>query len=254
MIDFNRPPYIGTEPEYMKEAALNHKICGDGPFTKKCQEALTELLGVPAVYLTTSCTSALEMAGLLCHIKEGDEVILPSYTFCSTADAFVQRGARLVFVDIRPDTMNIDETKIVGYVPQTNPLIGELRASDNLRLLGGSADPEDPVIVSLGLSKLLKRKTSKLSGGMRRRLAIACALTEHPPVLIMDEPTSAMDLYHKAVIYDYLAAFRSDGGIVIVSTHEVEEMEFYDRLYLLSGGCTEESTPADAARIIKGEG
>lgn len=145
-------------------------------------------------------------------------------------------------------------TKIVGYVPQTNPLIGELRASDNLRLLGGSADPEDPVIVSLGLSKLLKRKTSKLSGGMRRRLAIACALTEHPPVLIMDEPTSAMDLYHKAVIYDYLAAFRSDGGIVIVSTHEVEEMEFCDRLYLLSDGCTEESTPADAARIIKGEG
>ena len=124
MIDFNRPPYIGTEPEYMKEAALNHKICGDGPFTKKCQEALTELLGVPAVYLTTSCTSALEMAGLLCHIKEGDEVILPSYTFCSTADAFVQRGARLVFVDIRPDTMNIDETKIEDAItPKTRAIV-----------------------------------------------------------------------------------------------------------------------------------
>lgn len=112
MLDFNRPPFVGTEPDYMKEAALNGKICGDGPFTKKCQQFLTELLRVPAAYLTTSCTAALEMAALLCHLEEGDEVILPSYTFCSTADAFVQRGARLVFTDIRPDTMNLDESRI----------------------------------------------------------------------------------------------------------------------------------------------
>ncbi len=112
MLDFNRPPFVGTEPDYMKEAAMNGKICGDGPFTKKCQQFLTELLRVPAAYLTTSCTAALEMAALLCHLEEGDEVILPSYTFCSTADAFVQRGARLVFTDIRPDTMNLDERRI----------------------------------------------------------------------------------------------------------------------------------------------
>ncbi|MDO5703408.1 MAG: dTDP-4-amino-4,6-dideoxygalactose transaminase [Lachnospiraceae bacterium] len=118
MVDFNVPPFVGTEPEYMKQAALGKKICGDGPFTKKCQDFLTRLLGIPAAYLTTSCTSALEMAALLCHIKPGDEVILPSYTFCSTADAFVQRGAKLVFTDIRPDTMNIDEAKIEDAITE----------------------------------------------------------------------------------------------------------------------------------------
>ena len=112
MIDFNIPPFIGTELEYVKEAAQGHKICGDGPFTKKSQKMLTDMLQVPAVYLTTSCTSALEMSALLTHIEPGDEVILPSYTFCSTADAFVLRGAKLVFVDIRPDTLNIDENRI----------------------------------------------------------------------------------------------------------------------------------------------
>ena len=112
MIDFNVPPSTGKETYYMKQAIENRKICGDGPFTKKCQAWMNEKFGVPATYLTTSGTSALEMAALLCDLKPGDEVILPSYTFCSTADAFVQRGATLVFVDIRPDTMNIDENKI----------------------------------------------------------------------------------------------------------------------------------------------
>lgn len=112
MIDFNLPPFIGTEPEYMLQAAMGRKICGDGPFTKKCQKWMNARFGVPASYLTTSCTSALEMSALLCDIKPGDEVILPSYTFCSTGDAFALRGARLVFVDIRPDTMNIDESLI----------------------------------------------------------------------------------------------------------------------------------------------
>ncbi len=117
-IDFNVPPFVGTEPEYMKQAALNHKICGDGPFTLMCQEWMNRRFGVPASYLTTSCTSALEMSALLCGILPGDEVILPSYTFCSTADAFVQRGARLVFVDVRPDTMNIDEKRIEDAVTE----------------------------------------------------------------------------------------------------------------------------------------
>ena len=112
MIDFNIPPFTGKELEYMKIAVADKKICGDGQFTKKCQQWMNERFGVPATYLTTSGTTALEMAALLSNIEPGDEVILPSYTFCSTADAFVQRGAKLVFVDIRPDTMNIDETKI----------------------------------------------------------------------------------------------------------------------------------------------
>ena len=112
MIPFNVPPVTGKELEYIESAIKSHKICGDGIFTKKCTEFLENKLDGHKVLLTTSCTSALEMAALLCDVKPGDEVILPSYTFCSTADAFVQRGAKLVFVDIRKDTMNIDETKI----------------------------------------------------------------------------------------------------------------------------------------------
>ncbi len=118
MIDFNIPPFAGTEPEYMKQAALNRKICGDGPFTKKCQAWISEKFGLPASFLTTSGTSALEMSALLCDIRPGDEVIMPSYTFCSTADAFVLRGASLVFVDIRPDTMNIDERLIEDAITE----------------------------------------------------------------------------------------------------------------------------------------
>ena len=112
MVNFNIRPFVGTETEYMAEACRNGKICGDGPFTKRCQEWMNSFFHVPATYLTTSGTAALEMAALLCDLKPGDEVILPSYTFCSTADAFVLRGASLVFTDIRPDTMNIDETRI----------------------------------------------------------------------------------------------------------------------------------------------
>ncbi len=117
MIPFNVPPFLGTETEYISEAIVgNHKICGDGPFTGKCNEWLEKKTGTAKALLTTSCTHALEMAALLLDIKPGDEVIMPSFTFCSTADAFVLRGAKLVFVDIRPDTMNIDETKIEAAV------------------------------------------------------------------------------------------------------------------------------------------
>ncbi len=112
MIPFNVPPFLGTETKYIVEAINNQKICGDGPFTRKCHEWLENKTGTAKALLTTSCTHSLEMAALLLEIQPGDEVILPSFTFCSTADAFVLRGAKLVFVDIRPDTMNIDETKI----------------------------------------------------------------------------------------------------------------------------------------------
>lgn len=123
MIRFNVPPYTGREVEYMQKAIENQHICGDGEFTKKCSAYLEKLTGTRKCLLTTSCTHALEMAALLCDIKEGDEVILPSYTFVSTADAFVLRGATPVFVDIRPDTMNIDETLIEAAITERTKVI-----------------------------------------------------------------------------------------------------------------------------------
>lgn len=116
MIRFNVPPYTGREMENMKKAVESMHICGDGEFTKKCNAYLEKSTGTAKCLLTTSCTHALEMAAILCDLKEGDEVILPSYTFVSTADAFVLRGAKAVFVDIRPDTMNIDEKLIEDAV------------------------------------------------------------------------------------------------------------------------------------------
>lgn len=123
MIRFNVPPYTGNEMEYIKRAVENQHICGDGEFTKKCSQYLEEVTGTAKCLLTTSCTHALEMAALLCDIKEGDEVILPSYTFVSTADAFVLRGAVPVFVDIRPDTMNIDENLIEAAITERTKVI-----------------------------------------------------------------------------------------------------------------------------------
>ena len=116
MINFNVPPYTGKELDYIRECVEAQKICGDGAYTKKCNSWLEEKTGASKCLLTTSCTHATEMAALLADIKEGDEVIMPSYTFVSTADAFVLRGAVPVFVDIRPDTMNIDEQKIEAAV------------------------------------------------------------------------------------------------------------------------------------------
>lgn len=112
MIDFNVAPFTGKETEYMQQAIANGKLCGDGPFTKKCSAWMKEYFQANHCLLTTSCTHALEMAAYLCDIQPGDEVIMPAYTFVSTADAFVLRGAKIVFVDINPKTMNIDETLI----------------------------------------------------------------------------------------------------------------------------------------------
>lgn len=123
MIRFNVPPYTGKEMDYIKKAVENQKICGDGEFTKKCNEWMEEKTGTAKALLTTSCTHATEMAALLCDIKPGDEVIMPSYTFVSTADAFVLRGAKAVFVDIRPDTMNIDENLIEAAITEKTKAI-----------------------------------------------------------------------------------------------------------------------------------
>ena len=123
-ISFNRPPFVGKETEYIKEAVeKNGMICGDGPFTKKCSQWMKERFQTKNVLLTTSCTHALEMAAFLADIQPGDEVIMPSYTFVSTADAFVLRGATCVFVDICPDTMNIDETKIEEAITEKTKAI-----------------------------------------------------------------------------------------------------------------------------------
>ena len=123
-ISFNRPPFVGKETEYIKEAVeKNGMICGDGPFTKKCSQWMKERFQTKNVLLTTSCTHALEMAAFLADIQPGDEVIMPSYTFVSTADAFVLRGATCVFVDIRPDTLNIDETKIEEAITEKTKAI-----------------------------------------------------------------------------------------------------------------------------------
>ncbi len=123
MIDFNRPAFLGKETDYIKEAVENRKLCGDGMFTKKCSKWMQDELGTKYSLLTTSCTHALEMASYLCDIKPGDEVIMPSYTFVSTADAFVLRGAKIVFVDIRPDTMNIDEKLIEAAITEKTKAI-----------------------------------------------------------------------------------------------------------------------------------
>ena len=123
MIGFNKPPFTGKELIYIQQAIDSQKICGDGQFTKKCNAWMEERFGAPKVLLTTSGSTALDMAALLCGLKPGDEVILPSYTFSSTANAFVLAGAKLVFVDIRPDTMNIDEKKIEAAITEKTKVI-----------------------------------------------------------------------------------------------------------------------------------
>ncbi|WP_288500519.1 dTDP-4-amino-4,6-dideoxygalactose transaminase [uncultured Erwinia sp.] len=116
MIPFNAPPVVGTELEYMQSAMGSGKLCGDGGFTRRCQQWMEQRFASRKVLLTPSCTASLEMAAILIDIQPGDEVIMPSYTFVSTANAFVLRGATIVFVDVRPDTMNIDESLIEAAI------------------------------------------------------------------------------------------------------------------------------------------
>src|SRR5512147_11811 len=115
-VDFNRPVIVGNEMEYIQQAIANAHISGDGPFTKKCHVFLEQELGVRKALLTTSCTHALEMAAILLDIQPGDEVIFPDFTFVSTVNAFVLRGAKPVFLDIRPDTLNLDESKLEAAI------------------------------------------------------------------------------------------------------------------------------------------
>ncbi|HEX3049724.1 MAG TPA: dTDP-4-amino-4,6-dideoxygalactose transaminase [Aggregatilineaceae bacterium] len=123
-IPFNRPSFAGDEQTYIAQAIANGHISGDGPFTKQCHRFLEEALGVPKALLTTSCTHALEMAALLLDIQPGDEVIVPSFTFVSTVNAFVLRGAKPIFADIRPDTLNMDESRLEALItPRTKAIL-----------------------------------------------------------------------------------------------------------------------------------
>ena len=122
-IPFNRPFIVGKELYYIAQSVLNGHISGDGPFTKKCQALMEAKFSTKKILLTHSCTAALEMAAILCEVGPGDEVIMPSYTFVSTANAFYMRGAKLVFVDIRPDTLNMDETEIAEKVTDCTKVI-----------------------------------------------------------------------------------------------------------------------------------
>ena len=123
-IPFNRPALVGTEFRAMQEAVEKGKISGDGEFTRRCQALLEAALGAPKVLLTTSCTHALEMTALLLDIQPGDEIILPSFTFVSSVNAYVLRGARPVFADIRPDTLNLDERQLADLVtPRTRAIM-----------------------------------------------------------------------------------------------------------------------------------
>lgn len=123
MIDFNRPPIVGTEQTYFQQALESGKLCGDGAFTRKTSEWFEQKFQVRYCYLTTSCTSSLEMASWLCDLQPGDEVIMPSYTFVSTADAFVLRGAKIVYVDVDPRTMNMDPDLVEAAVTDRTRVI-----------------------------------------------------------------------------------------------------------------------------------
>jgi len=151
-IPFNRPSFVGPEYEYMARAVANGHLSGDGPFTRRCHRLLEEELGVAKALLTTSCTHALELAALLLDIQPDDEVIVPDFTFVSTINAFVLRGARPVFCDIRPDTLNLDETHLDGLVtPRTRAIVPvhyagvgcEMRAILDVAQVHGIAVVED---------------------------------------------------------------------------------------------------------------
>ena len=142
--------------------------------------------------------------------------------------------------------------RLIAYVPQENPLLGELTARDNLKLWSGRRmSGWEKEIRMLKLDEIIDLRVSAMSGGMKRRLAIACALTGGSPVLIMDEPTAALDLYHKGIIFDYLRSYLDNGGMVIFSTHDMEEMRFADHLCILHDGRISETSVEDAVDRIR---
>ena len=167
MIPFNRPPLTGKEQKHVLESINSYKISGDGQFTKKCHQWFEKTLSCPKVLLTTSCTHALEMCAILCDIQPGDEVIMPSYTFVSTANAFVLRGAKIVFVDIRPDTMNIDESKIEQAITDKTKVIVPVHYAGvacEMEAIMALADKYDLFVVEDAAQALMSRFKGRLLG------------------------------------------------------------------------------------------
>lgn len=184
MIYFNRPALVGNELKYIQDAVAQGMLCGDGKYTKLCSAWMKERFQVNQVFLTTSCTHALEMAAFLSDIQPGDEVIMPSYTFVSTADAFVLRGAKIVFVDIRPDTMNIDENliedaiteKTRAIVPVHYAGVGcemnkimEIARRHNLKVVEDAAQGVDAYYHGKALVRLV---TLAVTVSMRQRISL----------------------------------------------------------------------------------
>ena len=181
MIPFNVPPYFGPEDRYVQEAIHNHKISGDGAFTKRCHAILEEMTGSQKVLLTTSCSSALELAAILCDIKPGDEVIMPSYTFSSTANAFALRGATIVFVDVDPKTMNVDPACIADAVTKRTKAIVPMHYAgvccdmNAIRTIARDAKPVHCGGRGAGCGCLLSRR------GARGRCPISAATASMKP-------------------------------------------------------------------------
>ena len=166
-IPFNRPCLAGNEYKYIAEAIANGHASGDGPFTRRCHDILELELGVPKVLLTTSCTHALEMAAILLDCAPGDEVIVPSFTFVSTANAFVLRGAQIVFSDIRRDTLNLDETQLEALItPRTKAIVPVHYAGVPCEMdaICSSAKRHKLAIVEDNAHALFSRYKGKLTG------------------------------------------------------------------------------------------
>ena len=168
MINFNVPPYTGHEMEYIRQCVENQKICGDGPYTKKCNEWIEKKMGTAKCLMTTSCTHATELAAMLSQVKEGDEVIMPAYTFVSTANAFVLRGAVPIFVDIRPDTMNLDEKLIESAVTERTKAIVPVHYAGvacEMDTILETAQRHHLMVIEDGGRRGLAHKGSKVCGG-----------------------------------------------------------------------------------------
>ncbi|PYX40366.1 MAG: dTDP-4-amino-4,6-dideoxygalactose transaminase, partial [Acidobacteria bacterium] len=166
-IPFNRPCLAGNEYKYIAEAIANGHASGDGPFTRRCHELLERELGVPKVLLTTSCTHALEMAAILLNCGPGDEIILPSFTFVSTANAFVLRGAKIVFSDIRPDTLNLDESRLEALItPRTKAIVPVHYAGVpcEMDVIGSLAKQHGAAVVEDNAHALFARYKGKMTG------------------------------------------------------------------------------------------
>lgn len=166
-IPFNRPSIVGREEDYMAEALSRGHISGDGEFTRRCQELLVQELGVGAALLTTSCTHALEMAAILLEISPGDEVLVPDFTFVSTANAFVLRGARPVFVDIRPDTLNLDESLLEGLITRRTRAIAPVHYAGigcDMEAIGRIAGTHGLAIIEDNAHGLFARRSGRFLG------------------------------------------------------------------------------------------